>query len=407
MRPSQRVTAGVMAFGAGALLAALTLELVHEAIQKLHGGFWPIGAGCVLGGLAFYVLNHHLNKIGGFLRKSATLMKQAAMMKRRRIARTINLFSRVPLLNGMPPEEIAVLASHVRERQYPAGDRIVREGDPAREMYVVEEGKLEVLEGTNRIADLAAGDVFGEMAILESRARRMSVVAKTNVRVIEMHKQDFERLMKVSAVFADEIRKLHDVRTRHLHDVHKSVGGSSATDDWAERASQSVSAASYQPSASDIHDVVADAKKHLPGAPMAIWLGIFLDGIPESAVIGANMIGEASVSLALIAGLFLANFPESMSSAVGMRKMGMSNWKVTWLWSSLCLMTGVGALIGNLTFQGVSPEMLAFSESLAAGAMLAMIAETMLPEAYEQGGAVVGISTILGFLSAVFVKTLH
>lgn len=75
------------------------------------------------------------------------------------------------------------------------------------------------------------------------------------------------------------------------------------------------------------------------------------------------------------------------------------------LWWSLAIMTGVGAYVGNLTFQGASPQMVGLFEGLAAGAMLTMLAETMLPEAYEQGGTLVGMATLFGFLSAIFVKT--
>ncbi len=140
---------------------------------------------------------------------------------------------------------------------------------------------------------------------------------------------------------------------------------------------------------------------------MAIWLGILLDGIPESLVIGASMIGTGSVSLALIVGVFLANFPEALSSAVGMKRQGMAFGKILWMWTSLMILTGIGAFLGNLTFGSLSLTLFVLFEGLAAGAMLAMIAETMLPEAAEQGGPANGLMTVLGFLAAVYVGTLH
>ena len=74
------------------------------------------------------------------------------------------------------------------------------------------------------------------------------------------------------------------------------------------------------------------------------------------------------------------------------------------MWIFLTIMTGVGALLGNIFFKGASHLVIALFEGCAAGAMLAMVAETMLPEAYEQGGAVVGISTLLGFLATLLIK---
>lgn len=71
------------------------------------------------------------------------------------------------------------------------------------------------------------------------------------------------------------------------------------------------------------------------------------------------------------------------------------------------ILTGIGAALGNIFFVEASPTLFSLIEDLAAGAMLTMIAETMLPEAYHKGGSIVGISTLLDFLSAIFLTTLH
>jgi zinc transporter ZupT len=97
-----------------------------------------------------------------------------------------------------------------------------------------------------------------------------------------------------------------------------------------------------------------------------------------------------------------------MSSAVSMAKGGMKRKRIFIMWGSLCVVTGIGAAAGALIFPA-DPEggyfyLVLAIEGLAAGAMLTMIAETMLPEAYEQGGTIVGISTLLGFLAALLVK---
>lgn len=155
------------------------------------------------------------------------------------------------------------------------------------------------------------------------------------------------------------------------------------------------------------------------GAPLAIWLGLLIDGIPESFVIGAGFLGLLSAKLAegsspaftevlpytLIAGLFLSNFPEALSASLGMRKSGMSVSKILWMWMSLVIITAIGALVGYYIGASIPHELEIGIEGLAAGAMLTMIAQTMLPEAVHIGGtSIVGLSTLSGYLSAVAFK---
>ena len=141
-------------------------------------------------------------------------------------------------------------------------------------------------------------------------------------------------------------------------------------------------------------------------ATLGIWLGILLDGIPESLVIGISVNEHTGAPWALVAGVFLANLPEAMSSSVVMQNQKYNIKKIILMWSSIRIMTAVGALVGNLFLQNLSHSHLAILQGIAAGAMLTMIAETMLPEAYEQGGAIVGLSTLFGFLTALFVKSI-
>ena len=155
---------------------------------------------------------------------------------------------------------------------------------------------------------------------------------------------------------------------------------------------------------------------------MAIWLGLLIDGIPESFVIGAGFLTLLSVKLGagvepvfsevlpytLIAGLFLSNFPEALSASMGMKKSGMSTGKIMLMWMSLVLIIGLGALVGYYVGSSIPHEIEIAIEGLAAGAMLTMIAQTMIPEAVHLGGAkVVGLSTLIGYLSAVAFKLLE
>jgi zinc transporter ZupT len=135
-------------------------------------------------------------------------------------------------------------------------------------------------------------------------------------------------------------------------------------------------------------------------------VGLLLDGIPESLVIGANLL-SGQISFSLIAGLFLANYPGALSSSVDMKRQGIAFRLILGMWIALMLFTGVGALLGNLLLEGASEFSLSLTEGLAAGAMLTMLAETMLPEAYLKGGSMIGLSTLAGFLIAIFLRTVE
>lgn len=155
------------------------------------------------------------------------------------------------------------------------------------------------------------------------------------------------------------------------------------------------------------------------GAPMAIWLGLLIDGIPESFVIGAGFLSILSMKLGhglepsfsevlpytLIAGLFLSNFPEALSASIGMKKSGMSTGKIMMLWMSLVVIIAIGSVAGYYIGASIPHVYEIAIEGLAAGAMLTMIAQTMIPEAVHLGGTkVVGLATLIGYLSAVAFK---
>jgi zinc transporter ZupT len=168
------------------------------------------------------------------------------------------------------------------------------------------------------------------------------------------------------------------------------------------------------------HADVQEANKKHGGAPMAIWLGLLIDGIPESFVIGAGFLTLLSAKLAaggaepaftdvlpytLIAGLFLSNFPEALSASLGMKKNGMSTVKILMLWMSLVVIIAIGSVIGYYVGAKIPHEIEIGIEGLAAGAMLTMIAQTMIPEAVHIGGEkVVGLSTLAGYMGAIAFK---
>ncbi|CAK0791214.1 unnamed protein product, partial [Prorocentrum cordatum] len=158
-------------------------------------------------------------------------------------------------------------------------------------------------------------------------------------------------------------------------------------------------------------------------AAIMVWLGILIDAVPESLVIGIliNKSAEdgdrgfrqsAATALPFVIGVFISNLPESMSSSGSMLAHGVKRPKILLMWAATTVVTAVGAGLGALLFPpGSSGELhvetaIAGVEGLAAGAMLTMIAQTMMPEAFEQGGDIVGLSTLAGFLCALSVKLL-
>jgi len=136
------------------------------------------------------------------------------------------------------------------------------------------------------------------------------------------------------------------------------------------------------------------------GSGAAIAIGALLDGIPESVVLGLGLLGGGSVSLSVLAAVFISNVPEGLSSAAGMKNNGRSARYVFGVWIGIAVASGLAALIGYLALGGAPPEVVAVITAIAAGAILTMIADTMIPEAFENTHAWTGLITTVGFLTA-------
>jgi ZIP family zinc transporter len=133
-------------------------------------------------------------------------------------------------------------------------------------------------------------------------------------------------------------------------------------------------------------------------AGAALALGALLDGVPESAAIGVSLLDGGAVSLVTVAAVFVSNVPEGLSSAAGMRRTGRRPGYVFGVWGGIAAASAVSAVLGYTVVGDFSADVVAGVTAVAAGAILAMIADTMIPEAFEDAHLAIGLITVCGFL---------
>ena len=146
--------------------------------------------------------------------------------------------------------------------------------------------------------------------------------------------------------------------------------------------------------------------KQAGGSALAITLGIVLDGIPESIVLGLTVLEAGTVSAALLAAVLISNLPEAIAATSGLAQAGWARSRILGLWVLVMTVCAVAALAGFALFDTASPGTVAFVLAFAGGAILTMLADTMMPEAYEHGGKLVGVFTTLGFALAFGISSL-
>jgi zinc transporter ZupT len=249
---------------------------------------------------------------------------------------------------------------------------------------------------------LSERDAFGSLSFLTGTFHTATAIAIADTTVWVLREQDFNELLQTSpslehAVkdFLQNAEVLNYLQQRQDFNVDQAAR-------WTRKVIKIMDTSQLIPSAAEMRNALQQHRS----APLAIWLGLMLDDIPEALVIGSSLV-HSQVSVSLIAGLFLSNYPEALSSSVGMMRQGFPFQRVFSMWSSLTVFTGVGAALGSLFFASVSPFTFFFVEGIAAGSVLTVVVETMLPEAYIKGGSIIGFSTLMGFLAALFFQTLQ
>jgi ZIP family zinc transporter len=142
------------------------------------------------------------------------------------------------------------------------------------------------------------------------------------------------------------------------------------------------------------------------GSGAAIAIGALLDGIPESVVLGLSLLGGHGVGVPVLVAIFISNLPEGLSSAAGMKRNGRSATYVFGVWVGIAVASGLAGLLGCLLLQGASPVLIAVITAIAAGAILAMLADTMIPEAFERTHLYTGLIATIGFIVSFGVERL-
>jgi ZIP family zinc transporter len=136
------------------------------------------------------------------------------------------------------------------------------------------------------------------------------------------------------------------------------------------------------------------------GSGAAIFVGTLLDNIPESLVLGMGIALGGSVSVAFLAAVFISNLPEGVAGTLNMEAAGRSRRSVLWMWVALVLVSALSAAFGYAAVHFLPTVDGRLVQAFAAGAMLTMLTDAMMPEAYQHGGKLVGLFTVMGFLTA-------
>lgn len=143
------------------------------------------------------------------------------------------------------------------------------------------------------------------------------------------------------------------------------------------------------------------------GSGSAIFIGTLLDNVPESIILGMGLAAGGAINTAFMAAVFISNLPEGVAGSLNLEAAGRSRQSIFWMWTALVGISAACAGLGYMLIQWIPGITGLYAQAFAAGAMLTMLADAMMPEAFEHGGKLVGIVTVLGFLAAGLLTALE
>ncbi|HWL50224.1 MAG TPA: ZIP family zinc transporter [Acidimicrobiia bacterium] len=151
-------------------------------------------------------------------------------------------------------------------------------------------------------------------------------------------------------------------------------------------------------------NVMPDAEE---GAGLSILLGALLDGVPETAVLGLTLLQTNEIGVAMLVAVFISNLPEGIAATTTLIEGGWKRRLVLEIWGAVVLACGLAAAAGYILLDGASTGVISFVFAFSGGAVLTMLATSMMPEAYEHAGRPVGVLTVVGFVVAYGVHLLE
>lgn len=392
-QPARAFTAAIMAFGSGTLLSAIAFDITQPVYQG-HG-FWPLVVGFGLGGTLFTTIVGYIDDQGGFIRHPSSSRRFLYHHRQDEASEVLDRIEHIEMLHSLSPSEMQAIIPLLKALQVNPGTVLCQEGAPGDALFLIVDGEAEIFKGAQKMAVLGPGEMFGEMALLTGEERSATVVARTPMDLYELDKIDFDAMLTRSPQLASGLSR---ILARRLRETTQSTAKRVESDEhWRQRVLDSVEV-----------DIPL-SEEHLQqlaksSAPVAILVGTLMDNIPEALVIGFNA-GVGNVSMSFLMAVFISNIPEALSSSIGMRQAGTSSKQILGLWSGAVLLSGLIAMAGSLLMNVTSPWMVAIAQASAGGAILAMLASTMMPEAYEMGGGSITFSTIAGFLVGFYVTS--
>lgn len=149
------------------------------------------------------------------------------------------------------------------------------------------------------------------------------------------------------------------------------------------------------------------AEKPTGGSGTAIFLGTLLDGIPESLILGIGLATGGAISTAFLIAVFVSNVPEGIAGTRSLMSVGRSQRTVLWMWTALVVISALMAALGFAFVQWLPSADGRYASAFAAGAVLTMLSDVMMPEAFEHGGKIVGLLATLGFLTAAVLSVME
>ena len=187
-----------MAFGGGALLAALVIDLVGSAIEKGH--LLELVVGSIIGSLFFTLINQVVNNSGGFLRKPSTTLYHLSQQERRRFTESSSRLKRIGLFQSLSHPIREQIAQILLIGHYNKGTVLYRQGDPSESLYIVKQGKVDLLNPQDQsvFMTLEQNESFGQFAFFTGSPHQTIAVVKEDCQLEILPRPDFEDLLEIS-----------------------------------------------------------------------------------------------------------------------------------------------------------------------------------------------------------------